>query len=300
MIELRNLPAPAKLNLFLHVVGRRADGYHLLESVFVLIDRQDRIDLRLRDDGRIHRITAIAGVPPEQDLCVRAARLLADETGTSLGVDIGLRKVIPMGGGLGGGSSDAATVLLGLNRLWRLNLPRRQLQSLALRLGADVPFFIHGRSAFVTGIGEVMTDIDHRQQTFVVVAPPVGVATATVFAAPELTLDTKPIKIAGFSRALEHAIENGRNDLQPVVEARVAAVAAALDALGSAVTESGLERSRVRMSGSGSCVYAALNNGTQAQKVIDRVKSLTGGQVSVWSAVSLREHPLRDLAADIE
>jgi 4-diphosphocytidyl-2-C-methyl-D-erythritol kinase len=191
--ELLALPAPAKLNLFLHVTGRRDDGYHLLETVFELIDLADSIDLRLRMDAQILRTDPLPGVDPESDLTVRAARLLAAESGCRFGVEIGLTKRIPMGGGLGGGSSDAATVLLGLNRLWGLGWPRTRLAALGVRLGADVPVFVEGRTAYATGIGEALQAIDLPTRHYVVVAPPVNVPTGEIFTAPELTRNTKPL-----------------------------------------------------------------------------------------------------------
>src|SRR5512132_3545335 len=181
------LPAPAKLNLFLHVTGRRADGYHTLESLFVLLGISDRIGLTARDDGAIRRSSELAGVPPEADLAVRAAKLLAERTGAQRGVEIAVEKRIPIGGGLGGGSSDAATVLLGLNCMWQLGLSRRALMAMGLELGADVPFFIFGEPAFARGIGEGLEAVSLPPTWFLVIAPSVRVATAAIFAAPELT-----------------------------------------------------------------------------------------------------------------
>ena len=205
--ELIPYPAPAKLNLFLHVVGRRADGYHLLQSVFRFIDLSDRVWLGVRDDGKIVRLSDLPGVPEEEDLTVRAARLLQARTGCKLGADIRLEKRLPMGGGLGGGSSDAATVLLALNRLWEVGLTRAALQELALQLGADVPVFVFGESAFAEGVGEKLTPIKLPPAWYVVLTPPVGVATKAVFASPELTRNTPPIKISDFLAGA------GRNDL---------------------------------------------------------------------------------------
>jgi len=179
--ELRHCPAPAKLNLFLHVTGRRADGYHLLETVFELIDLCDTLHFRLLEDGRIERIRPLPGVAPEDDLTVRAARLLAAESGCRLGVGIEVEKRIPMGGGLGGGSSDAATTLLALNRLWELDWPADRLAALALRLGADVPVFVHGRSAYATGIGERLRPLALPRRWYVVLSPRVSVPTAGGF-----------------------------------------------------------------------------------------------------------------------
>jgi len=207
-------PAPAKLNLFLHVVGRRADGYHLLQSVFRLIDHGDTVHLELRDDGRVVRETDLPGVPEDADLTIRAARLLQVHAAAGAGVNVWLDKRLPMGGGLGGGSSDAATVLLALNRLWQVNLPRETLQKLALQLGADVPVFVFGQAAFAEGVGEILRPVSVPPAWYVVLMPPVQVPTAAIFAAPELTRNTPPLKIAPFSAGM------GRNDLQPVVVSR--------------------------------------------------------------------------------
>jgi len=200
-------PAPAKLNLFLHVVGRRADGYHLLQSVFRFIDRADTVHLELRDDGRVVREGDLPGVSEDHDLTVRAARLLQAHAPDGSGVAIRLDKILPMGGGLGGGSSDAATVLLALNRLWQVNLPREALQQLALQLGADVPVFVFGQTAFAEGVGEILHPVSAPAAWYVVLMPPVQVPTAAIFAAPELTRNTPPLKIAPFSAGM------GRNDL---------------------------------------------------------------------------------------
>jgi len=296
--ELRNLPAPAKLNLFLHVTGRRNDGYHLLETVFDLIDVGDRLTLRVRNDGALIRRDSLPGVTPEQDLTVRAARLLAEETGCRLGVDIAIDKRIPMGAGLGGGSSDAATMLLGLNRLWDLRLTRRQLMRFALRLGADVPFFVFGRTAYATGIGEKLQALPLPPATYVVVAPPVPVSTAVVFSAPGLTRDTKPLTISGLSR--ESSARRGRNDLEPVVCAAYPAVAAALAALKSAARQAGLNADSARMTGSGSCVFLPVPDesvATSIQQDLSRHRNgsaETVGEVIV--ARSLARHPLSDWA----
>ena len=281
--ELRNLPAPAKLNLFLHVTGRRADGYHLLETVFQFIDLQDSLDLRLRGDGVVRRIGPPDDIVPEIDLTVRAANALQSATGCPLGVDIELRKRIPIGAGLGGGSSDAATVLLGLNRLWRLGLDRPRLIELARPLGADVPVFLFGRNAYATGIGDRFRAIRLPPRWFVLAMPPVAVATQGIFGDPKLTRDTKPITISGFS---EHAPAlGGRNDLQPVVLARQPAVKAALDALEGEAKASG-----ARMTGSGACVFAALDSFEKAQEVALRVLRHNVGTVHV--VAGLAKHPL--------
>lgn len=292
IVELRRLPAPAKLNLFLHVTGRRADGYHLLETVFELIDLADSVDLRLRDDGRIERTGALPGIAPDADLAVRAARLLAQASGCRLGVEIAIDKQIPIGGGLGGGSSDAATTLLGLNRLWALGWPRQRLAALALELGADLPFFVYGRTAYATGVGERLRPLPLPARSYVLVAPRVSVSTASVFAAAELTRNTKPLRISGLSRGGQ--VFRGRNDLQEVVVARKPQVAAALDALRQAARDVGCDPRAARMSGSGACVFLPAPGEAQARQVRDRLLGRIDARVVV--ARSLAAHPLRDWA----
>ena len=289
---LRNLPAPAKLNLFLHVTGRRSDGYHLLETVFELIDLQDRVHLSRRDDGRVVRVDPIPGVDPEQDLTVRAARLLAQASGCPLGVEIALDKRIPMGGGLGGGSSDAATVLLALNRLWDLHWPCERLAALGLRLGADVPFFVFGETAYATGIGEQLQPLPLPQRWYVVLAPRVGVPTQGVFADPDLTRDTKPLKIRGLSRGDQ--VFRGRNDLQRVVMSRQPLVAAALEALEQAARDVGIDPRPARMTGSGACVFLPLDSESAAVTVCNRLQGRTDARI--LTARSLPRHPLREWA----
>ena len=280
----RRYPAPAKLNLFLHVVGRRSDGYHLLQSVFRLIDLGDALRFAPRTDGRIARAAPLAGVPEERDLCLRAARLLQEASGASLGVEITLDKRLPMGGGLGGGSSDAATVLLALNRLWRLEWPRERLQALGLELGADVPFFIHGRNAFVEGVGERLQALNLPPAWYLVVAPPASVPTAEIFAAPDLTRDTKAIKMVDFSAGWGAGGLFGRNDLEAVVCERYPAVARALSWL--------RQHAEARMTGSGACVFAPFAAEQDARAVLARMpEGMTG-----WVAQGLDEHPLRALA----
>jgi len=241
---LYDLPAPAKLNLFLHVVGRRADGYHLLQSVFRLIDWCDTLHLERRHDGRISREDLGPGLP-EDDLCTRAARLLQEATGTREGVHIAIDKQVPWGAGLGGGSSDAATVLLGLNRLWRLGLNRHALLELGVRLGADVPFFLGGQDAWVEGIGEILSPITLPPATYLVLKPPVAIPTAAIFSSPLLRRDTKPATIAFFLAETEF----GRNDLQAGAEAYSKQV---VDGLKILKQNLGLSK----MSGSGSAVFA--------------------------------------------
>lgn len=272
-------PAPAKLNLFLHVVGRRADGYHLLQSIFRFIDRADRVHLRLRDDGVIARQGDVPGVPAAHDLSVRAAILLQPYAPAGSGVDIRLEKLLPMGGGLGGGSSDAATVLLALNRLWNVNLPRAELQALALQLGADVPVFVFGQTAFAEGIGEILHPVSAPAAWYVVLTPPVQVPTVSIFSAPELTRDTPPLKIAPFSAGM------GRNDLQPVVMNRQPEVARHLAWLG--------QFGEARMTGSGACVFAAFESESAAQAVFVQLPDSMQGFV----AQGLDRHPLYDFCA---
>ncbi len=278
----RAFPAPAKLNLFLHVVGRRSDGYHLLQSLFRLIDRGDTLRFAPCGDGRILRARPLAGVPEASDLCLRAARLLQEASGCRQGAEIALDKRLPLGGGLGGGSSDAATVLLALNRLWGLHWPRERLQALGLRLGADVPFFVFGRSAFVEGIGEALQTASLPPAWYLVIEPPVSVPTAEIFAAPNLTRDTKVIKMADFSAGWGGLF--GRNDLEPVVCERYPEVARALAWL--------RQHAQARMTGSGACVFAPFADEQDARAVLARMpEDMTG-----WIAQGLDEHPLRALA----
>lgn len=251
MLALYDIPAPAKLNLFLHVVGRRPDGYHLLQSVFMLIDWCDTLHFERTPDGSIAR-EDLGGAPlPAEDLCVKAARLLQRASGTSLGVRIGLHKRLPSQAGLGGGSSDAASCLLALNRLWGVGLPLARLEAIGLALGADVPFFLRGRNAWVEGIGERITPVGLPPGRFLVAKPPAGVETPAVFAHPALKRDSVPATIAGFA-ADPHGF--GQNDLQPVAQQLCPDVTQALQWLGS----QGL---RGRMSGSGSAVFAPLPAG---------------------------------------
>ncbi len=271
-------PAPAKLNLFLHVVGRRPDGYHLLQSVFRFVDFGDELRFAVREDGAISRSNPLLGLAPEHDLCVRAARLLQQASGCRLGVEITLEKRLPMGGGLGGGSSDAATTLLALNRLWGLNLSRAVLQQLGLKLGADVPVFIFGESAFAEGVGEILQPLALPPAWYVVLVPPVSVPTAEIFTSKELTRDTIPIKMAAFSTGYGH------NDLEPVVcrkYPQVAEMLASLKAFGDA-----------RMTGSGACVFAEFATEQEARAAFaQRPRDAEG-----FVARGLDQHPLRNFA----
>jgi 4-diphosphocytidyl-2-C-methyl-D-erythritol kinase len=279
-------PAPAKLNLFLHVTGRRADGYHLLQSVFRLIDFGDTVHLSVRDDGRVLREHELPGVPEALDLTLRAARLLHPFAAPGAGVGIRVDKRLPLGGGLGGGSSDAATVLLALNRLWRVDLPRARLQQLALTLGADVPLFVFGRNAFAEGVGEQLSALELAAAWYVVLMPPVVVPTAAVFAAPELTRNTPALTIARFSGGANvYRDAAWHNDLQPVVVARYPEVAGHLEWLG--------HYGEARMTGSGACVFAAFDDEAAARNVVRALPAEMQGFV----AQGLDRHPLFDTCA---
>lgn len=271
-------PAPAKLNLFLHVVDRRADGYHLLQTVFRFIDRQDTLRFEPRRDGEIVLATPIPGVPAASDLTVRAARLLQEASGCRRGATIHLDKRLPMGGGLGGGSSDAATVLLALNHLWQSGLPRRDLEQLGLTLGADVPVFVHGRNTFAEGVGEAFTDLELAPASYLVLHPAVHVPTAAIFTAPELKRDSAPLHPADWRPGI------GGNDLETVACARFPAVAEQLAWL----------RRRVPgalMTGSGACVFAEFaDHDTAAAALADLPPTWSG-----WLADGLAAHPLADL-----
>jgi 4-diphosphocytidyl-2-C-methyl-D-erythritol kinase len=274
MQEMRDCLAPAKLNLFLHVVGRRDDGYHLLQTAFRMLDWGDRLGFAVRQDGLIRRLTDVPGVPEASDLVVRAARALQAWSGCRFGVDITIDKVLPMGGGLGGGSSDAATTLLALNRLWGLEAAREDLQSVALPLGADVPFFVFGRTAFAEGVGEQFTALDLPPAWYVVVAPGVSVPTAQIFASKELTRDTKPIKISDF------AMNATRNDLERVACAQYPQIANAIDWLGSFAP--------ARMTGSGACLFSEVDSEREAKEIVRQCPQ--GWQA--WAVQSLERHPL--------
>ena len=272
-------PAPAKLNLFLHVVGRRADGYHLLQTLFRFLDYGDSLRFAPRADGVVSLTTPLPGVPPETDLTVRAARLLQAETGCRTGVEISVEKRLPMGGGLGGGSSDAATVLLALNHLWQLGLSRQRLQEIGLGLGADVPVFVFGRNAFAEGVGEALFPVDLPLAWYVVLEPPVMVPTAVVFTAPDLKRDTAPIDAGAWRPGF------GGNDLEPVAISHFPVVSEYmrwLSAFGP-----------VRMSGSGACVFAGFARRDDAQAVLSQLPQGMRG----WLAAGLAHHPLLDLAA---
>ena len=271
-------PAPAKLNLMLRIVGRRPDGYHLLQTVFQLLDYGDALRFALRDDGEVRRRGTVPGVAPEADLVVRAARLLQGETGCSFGADIEVHKRVPMGGGLGGGSSDAATTLLALNRLWGLGLDQARLAALGLALGADVPVFVWGRSAWSEGVGEVLAPVDLPEAWYAVVRPPCAVSTAAVFGDPELTRNSPVTTIAAFFAGPR------QNDCLAVVRKRYPAVDNALAWLGRFGT--------AQLTGTGSCVFAAFAREAEAQAVIAALPPEHEGFV----ARGLNRSPVLDLA----
>ena len=283
--SLLDVAAPAKLNLFLHVVGRRADGYHLLQAVCVLIDWCDTLHFERRADGRLARHDLGAALP-DDDLCLRAARLLQAESGTRLGADISIDKHVPWGAGMGGGSSDAASTLLALNRLWGLNLPRERLAALGLKLGADVPFFIGGHNAFVEGIGERLTPLPVPRAWFAVVKPPAAIATSAIFGSPLLVRNTEAVILAGF--LADTAGGFGRNDLQAPAEAHCAEVGVAREILQRRF-------GNARMTGSGSAVFARA--GTGAEPTAAMPADLPPGWVGRMCR-SLEQHPLVGWAPD--
>jgi 4-diphosphocytidyl-2-C-methyl-D-erythritol kinase len=274
--------APAKLNLFLHVTGRRADGYHLLQTVFTLLDHGDRIEVTVTGDGQVRRLRDVEGVPEDTDLAIRAARLLQTETGTSQGAAITVEKHIPVGGGLGGGSSDAATVLLALNRLWDLGLTKQELAAIGLKLGADVPFFLFGNSAWAEGVGELLAPVEIPLWWYLVLTPAVQVSTPWVFAQPDLTRNTPPIKIADFSAS---GLGRLQNDLQPVVLKAFPEVNRATAALGQVAKKSLFG---ARMTGSGACVFAAFESGHDAREALLKI----GPEIPGFVAQGLARHPL--------
>jgi 4-diphosphocytidyl-2-C-methyl-D-erythritol kinase len=270
-------PAPAKLNLFLHVVGRRADGYHELQTLFQLLDLTDTLSIRVRPDGIIEREAGAREIDPDADLAVRAARLLQAATGSPLGASLKIHKRIPVGAGLGGGSSDAATVLLALNELWALGLGRPELSRLGLQLGADVPVFIEGFTAWGEGIGERLVSVELPERWYLLIHPGVSVSTREVFQSPELTRNSPLITIRAFLDS------GGRNDCEPLVRARVPEVAEALDWLAQFVP--------ARLTGTGSCVFAAFESAAQAERLAARVPT----RWTSWVARGLNASPVQGL-----
>jgi len=278
-------PAPAKLNLMLRIIGRRSDGYHELQTVFQFLGHTDRLAFRVRDDGRIQRETDLPGVPEQDDLTVRAARLLQENCSGvpgsgSLGVDIRLQKRLPMGGGLGGGSSDAATVLVALNRLWGCNQETKELARLGLKLGADVPIFVNGNAAWAEGVGERLQPVDLEQPWYLVVVPQVHVSTAEIFQAPELTRNSSTITIRAFIAG------DRRNDCLPVVRERYPQVAQVMQWLA--------DYTQPQLTGTGACVFGAFDSKVEADTVLQALPGSWKGFV----ARGLNRSPLLDRVND--
>ena len=277
MQDFQPFLAPAKINLFLHITDRRTDGYHTLQSVLQLLDFYDTLHIKPTQNGEIKRINEIDGVPASQDICALAASALQQKTGCKLGVEYAVEKRIPMGGGLGGGSSDAATMLLALNHLWRLGLSRTELMQIGLSLGADVPLFIFGQNAWAEGVGEILSPIDLPEQYYVVLTPLVHVSTAQVFANSTLTRDTKPLKIVDFSRHANSSVF--KNDLEAVVCKEFPAVASTLKWLS--------QYGKAKMSGSGASVFVAVNSQQKADELLSQKPDYTTGFV----AKGITKHP---------
>jgi len=278
------LPAPAKLNLMLHILGRRADGYHELQTLFQFLDHGDELDFALRQDGEIRLHTEMEGVPHDSNLIVKAARKLQDLSGTALGADIWLRKVLPMGGGIGGGSSDAATTLLGLNHLWNAGIDVDRLAALGLSLGADVPVFVRGHAAFAEGVGEILTPVEPEEPWYLVLVPQVSVSTAEIFSDPLLTRDSLPIKVRPVPKG------NSRNDCEAVVSRRYPEVLNALNSL-KKFTEA-------RLTGTGSCVFGAFPSKAEADKVSHLLADTLTGFVAKGSNISMLHRKLQSLSQE--
>ena len=276
------LPAPAKLNLFLHITGRRADGYHDLQTLFQFLDYADELSFALRKDGEIRLHSQLRDVAHDSNLIVKAARQLQHASGCRLGADIWLDKHLPMGGGLGGGSSDAATTLLGLNHLWQLGWDKDRLAILGLSLGADVPVFVHGHAAFAEGVGEKLTAVELDEPWFLVAIPQVTVSTAEVFSDPELTRDTPANKLRSLLEG------GGRNDCQPVVQKRYKEVDNALILLNKFVP--------ARLTGTGACVFGSFPNQDDADKVARQLPATLPCFVAQGRNVSMLHRKLRELA----
>jgi len=280
-MQTLTLPAPAKLNLWLHIIGRRADGYHELETVFQFLDHGDELSFAVRDDGVIRLHTEVEAVPHDSNLIVRAARKLQEQSGTTMGADIWLSKVLPRGGGIGGGSSDAATTLLALAHLWQLDWDEDRLATLGLSLGADVPVFVRGHAAFAQGVGEQLTPVDPDEPWYVVLVPQVSVSTVEIFSHPQLTRDSLPLKMRPVPEG------NSRNDCQPVVEQSYPEVRNALNSLGK-FTEA-------RLTGTGSCVFGAFPSKAEADKVLALLSATQTGFVAKGSNVSMLHRKLQSL-----
>lgn len=283
-MQMLTLPAPAKLNLMLHITGRRADGYHELQTLFQFLDYGDELVLRPREDGQIRLLTELPGVDHDSNLIVRAARLLQRESGCALGADIQLNKRLPMGGGIGGGSSDAATTLVGLDHLWNTRLGEDRLAELGLNLGADVPVFVRGRAAFAEGVGERLQPVDLPEPWFLVIAPQVSVSTAEIFADPELTRNTPAITVRSLLAG------GGHNDCQPVVEKRYPEVRNALSLLNKFV--------QARMTGTGACVFGSFPNEGEADKVRRQLPATLPSFVARGRNVSMLHRSLERMAQE--
>ncbi|THB67297.1 MAG: 4-(cytidine 5'-diphospho)-2-C-methyl-D-erythritol kinase [Gammaproteobacteria bacterium] len=254
-ISVESWPAPGKLNLFLHITGRREDGYHLLQTVFQFFDYGDSLQFEITNNGVISRETEIVGVPPEQDLIIRAAEMLQQRSGTMYGTRIKITKRLPMGGGIGGGSSDAATTLVALNRLWQIGLSTQELAEMGLKLGADVPVFIHGRACWAEGVGELITPIELDEPWYIILKPQCEVPTKDIFSDSALTRDTTYMKMPAFQEELG-------NDCEAVVRKRFPLVSQALDWLS--------QYGKAKLTGTGACMFAAYNTKEEAQKVLDK------------------------------
>ena len=283
-MQMLTLPAPAKLNLMLHITGRRADGYHELQTLFQFLDYGDELVLRPREDGQVRLLTELPGVDHDSNLIVRAARLLQRESGCALGADIQLTKRLPMGGGIGGGSSDAATTLVGLDHLWNTRLGEDRLAELGLSLGADVPVFVRGRAAFAEGVGERLQPVDLAEPWFLVIAPQVSVSTAEIFADPELTRNTPAITVRSLLAG------GGHNDCQPVVEKRYPEVRNALSLLNKFV--------QARMTGTGACVFGSFPNEGEADKVRRQLPATLPSFVARGRNVSMLHRSLERMAQE--
>jgi len=272
-------PAPAKLNLFLHVTGQNQRGYHELQTVFQFLDYGDQLSFEINDSGQITHRRPVAGISPESELSLRAARALQRETGTGKGASIEIQKRIPAGGGLGGGSSDAATTLIALNRLWDLNLPKSRLAEIGLDLGADVPVFIHGEAAWAEGVGDILTPVELEEPWYVVICPNVSVSTGEIFSDPELTRDSPAITIRAFREGAT------RNDLEDLVRRRYPEVDQALRRMA--------DHGKPRMTGSGSCVFMEIAGGQEQGEQL--LASLLGGMpdgTTGFVAKARNRHPL--------
>ncbi len=270
------IPAPAKLNLFLHVTGRRPDGYHTLQTLFIFLDYGDTLDIALTETGEIRQRVPLPGIAPDENLCIRAARLLQQASGVGYGAVIDIRKKIPLGGGLGGGSSDAATTLLALNRLWGLGWARERLAALGLQLGADVPVFIGGHAAFAEGVGEQLTPVTVPECWYLVAHPGIAISTREIFGDPDLTRDSIPVKMCDFS------VGFGRNDLQSAVVRRYPEVSRLLEWLG--------RWGDARMTGSGACCFVPFEEASKAESALLQMSPEYKGFI----ARGMNQHPLRD------